>query len=403
MFDPIVNFFTSIFQWIGKGIGFVIGILLWPFMWFGRWYKEKGWIIKLVFGAGIALIAGLYLFFLYTTQIWTNFNPNYVDAYNHESRNRSAGEVQVSVAPAPAPAPAPAAPATDNAQASGAPSSSVQAPAAPETRSCGTSLIATVAADLTDFNVNQNRWISSMLVYKLGFFGISWDRTPWMDNKASFQRGIHETIRRTTIELADNMGRLRGTSRIDANLQDARGNAQFDEYTWYIGINPPGPKTPTPSFYRRIITDLRAFNASLERCDAVFDARADNLIQYLDRVASALGSTSAILRERAENYNYGFFDPRADDRFWFAYGQLYAYYGLLSGAHADFEDVIRERNLDQLWKQMEDNFRTSLRTQPILIANSAEDGLFATHLSTMDSYVLRVRTNMTEIVNVLQR
>ena len=401
MLDPIVAFFTRLFQWIGKGIGFVVGILLWPFMWFGRWYRVKGWIIKLVFGAGIALVATLYLFFVYTTQVWTNFDPNYVDAYNHENRNRSAGELQVSAAPAPA---APAAPATsDNAQASGAPSSSVQAPATGENRTCGTSLIATVAADLTDFNVNQNRWISSMLVYKLGLFGISWDRTPWMDNKASFQRGIHEAIRRTTIELADNMGRLRGTSRIDANLQDARGNAQFDEYTWYIGINPPGPKTPTPSYYRRIISDLRSFNASLERCDAVFDARADNLIQYLDRIASALGGTSAILRERAENYNYGFFDPRADDRFWFAYGQLYAYYGLLAGAHADFEDVVRERNLDQLWKQMEDNFKSALRTQPILIANSAEDGLFATHLSTMDSYILRVCTNMTEIVNVLQR
>lgn len=402
MLDPIVAFFTTIFQWIGKGIGWVVGILLWPFMWFGRWYKEKGWTIKLVFGAGIAVLAGLYLFFIYTTQFWTNFDPNYVDAYNHESRNRSAGEVQVSAAPAPAPTPA--APATDTAQAGGTPSSSVQAPAPVETRSCGTSLIATVAADLTDFNVNQNRWVSSMLVYKLGLFGVSWDRTPWFDNKASFQRGIHEAIRRTTTELADNMGRLRGTSRIDANLNDARGNSQFDEYTWYIGLNPPGFNTrATPTYYRQVVTNLRAFNASLERCEAVFDARADNLIQYLDRIASALGSTSAILRERAENYNYGFFDPRADDRYWFAYGQLYAYYGLLSGAHADFEDVIRERNLDQLWKQMEDNFKTALRNQPMLIANSAEDGLFATHLSTMDSYILRVRTNMTEIVNVLQR
>jgi hypothetical protein len=399
MLDPIVAFFTTIFQWIGRGIGFVVSILLRPFVWFGRWYAEKGWTIKLVFGAGIAVLAGLYLFFIYTTQFWTNFDPNYVDAYNHEQRNRSAGEVQVSVAPAPAPA----SPTSETAQAGGAPSSSVQAPVPAENRSCGTSLIATVAADLTDFNVNQNRWISSMLVYKLGLFGISWDRTPWFDNKASFQRGIHEAIRRTTIELADNMGRLRGTSRIDANLQDARGNAQFDEYTWYLGLNPPGPKTPTPSYYRRIISDLRAFNASLERCDAVFDARADNLIQYLDRIASALGGTSAILRERADNYNYGFFDPRADDRFWFAYGQLYAYYGLIAGAHADFEDVARERNLDQLWKQMEDNFKSALRTQPILIANSSEAGLFATHLSTMDSYILRVRTNMTEIVNVLQR
>ena len=42
MLDPIVAFFTRVFQWIGRGIGFLIGILLWPVMWFGRWYLQKG-------------------------------------------------------------------------------------------------------------------------------------------------------------------------------------------------------------------------------------------------------------------------------------------------------------------------------------------------------------------------
>ena len=51
MLDPIVNFFTWVFQWIGRGIGWVIGILLWPFLWAGRWYVQRGWILKLVLGA----------------------------------------------------------------------------------------------------------------------------------------------------------------------------------------------------------------------------------------------------------------------------------------------------------------------------------------------------------------
>jgi len=393
MLDPIVSFFTRIFEWIGRAIGWLIGLLLWPFVWFGRWYAQKGWTIKLVFGAGIAVLAGLYLFFLYTTQFWTNFNPDYVDTYDHEARLRSAGE-QVMVTPAPAPA-------TNNAATTAAPAAPAVSPQ-PQ-RTCGQSLVATVAADLTDFNVNQNRWISSMILYKVGLFGLSWDQTPWMDNKASFQRGIHEAIRRTTIELADNLGRVRGTSQIDPNLQSARGNAQFDEYTWYVGLNPPGLKTPTPAYYRQVVKDLRAFNERLARCDAVFDARADNLMQYLDRIASALGDTSAILRERSENYNNGFFDTRADDRFWFAYGQLYAYYGLMAGAHADFEDVLRERNIDTLWRAMEDQFRSALKIRPWIIANSREDGLFATHLATMGFYVLRVRSNLGEIQAVLQR
>jgi hypothetical protein len=369
MLDPIVNFFTWIFQMIGRGIGLFIGILLWPFMWLGRWYIERSWMLKAIVGGWLVLIVGLYVYFIYNTQVWTNFNPDYPDAYTFD--NVSAGQ-QTSAANA-----------------------------TPKT--CARSAIADITADLTDFNVNQNAWISSMLLYKLGLFGLDWDKTPFLDNKASFQRGVHEAVRRTTTELADNLGRVRTTSQIDANLQSARGNAQFDEFTWYFGFSPFGPKTPTPSYYRAIVVDLHKFNDRLSRCEAVFDARSDNLRQYLDRIASALGDTSAILRERSENYNLGFFDTRADDRYWFAYGQLYGYYGLLKGAQADFEQVLNERHLGALWDTMELQARSALRIQPLIIVNSREDGLLATHLATMGFYILRVRSNLVEISNVLQQ
>ncbi|MBZ9699484.1 MULTISPECIES: DUF2333 family protein [unclassified Mesorhizobium] len=372
MLDPIVNFFVRIFQWIGRGIGLLIGVILWPFIWAGRWYTQRGWILKAVLGLALLVLLGLYANFFYATQWWNNFNPSYPDTYTFEKRNISAGE-------------------------------QVAAGAGADTaRTCGNSGIAQIAADLTDFNVNQNAWISSMILYKLGLFGISWDNTPWMDNKASFQRGINQAVRRTATELADNLGRVRTTSQIDADLQDARGNLQFDEYTWYFGVSPFGPKTPTPSYYRDAVRKLRSFNARLATCQATFDARADNLKQYIDRIASDIGSTSAILKERAENHNNGWFDFRADDRYWFAYGQLYAYYGLMKGAQADFEDVIKEKHLQSLWDTMDAQFVSALRIQPFIIANGREDGwLLPTHLTTMGFYVLRVRSNMVEISNVL--
>ena len=372
MLDPIVNFFTRIFQWIGRGIGLVIGAILWPFLWAGRWYTQRGWILKAVVGLALLVLIGLYANFFYATQWWNKFDPNYVDKYTFENRNVSAGE-QVAAGAG-----------TDTA------------------KTCGNSGIAQVAADLTDFNVNQNAWISSMILYKLGLFGIDWDHTPWMDNKASFQRGVNQAVRRTATELADNLGRVRTTSQIDADLQDARGNLQFDEETWYFGLNPFGPKTPTPSYYRDAVNKLRSFNARLATCQATFDARADNLKQYIDRISSDIGSTSAILKERAENHNNGWFDFRADDRFWFAYGQLYAYYGLMKGAQADFEDVIKEKHLGNLWDTMDSQFASALRIQPFIIANGREDGwIMPTHLTTMGFYVLRVRSNMVEISNVL--
>jgi hypothetical protein len=372
--NPIIEFVTRIFQWIGRAVGMLIAWLCWPFMLAGRWYTRSGWIVRIVVGLVILVLIGLYANFFWQTQRWTNFDPDYALKYGLKDRQLSAGE----------PAPAPASGATQ--------------------KTCARSAIADVTADLVDFNVNQNQWISSMILYKLGFFGLDWDRTPFFDNKASFQRGINQAVRRTSVELVDTLGRVRGTSQVDSDLQDARGALQFDEYTWYLGWNPPGPKTPTPSYYRTAIKKLRAFNDRLAACQTTFDARADNLIQFVDRIANDIGSTSAILKDRAENHNNGWFDTRADDRFWFAYGQLYGYYGMLTAAEADFDDVIKEKKLTTLWDDMEGQLRSALRIQPFIVANGREDGwIVPSHLTTMGFYILRVRSNLVDIKAVLQQ
>ncbi|MCJ8510127.1 DUF2333 family protein [Rhizobium lemnae] len=361
--------------------------LLWPVMAAHGWYRQRNLLIKLPIGAFLVLFFGLYGYFIWQTQIWTGFDPNFVDRYKFQDRNVGAGqELPSSVQPATQP------------------TAAIAPPASAQPRQCQPSGIVEVAADLTDTNVNQNAWISSMLMYRLGFFGLDWDRTPFLDNKAAFQRGVNQTVRRTAVELVDSLGRVRGTSGINGNLQDARGNLQFDEYSWYFGLQPFGFKTPTPSYYRAAINSLRKFNGDLASCNAVFDGRADNLVQFVDRIANDLGATSAILRERSENYNGGWFDTRADDRFWFAYGQLYGYYAIMSAAGADFNQVIRERNLSSIWNDTLEQFRGALKIRPLIISNGAEDGLIMpSHLATIGFYTLRTRSNLVEIRSILDR
>jgi len=375
--DPIVNFFTRLFQWIGRGIGFVIGVILWPFMWAGRWYGQRGWILKAVVGLIVLAILGFYARFFYITQWWNDFDPDYPATEIAAAGSAGAGEpVQTGGA--------------QNLAGSAQPTS------------CKPSAIAAVSADLIDFNVNRNAWISSTLLSKVGLFGIEWRRTPFFDNKAAFQLGINQVLRRTTTELVDTLGRVRGTSQIDENLQKARTALAWDETAWYIGWR--GPTRPTPSVYREAISDLRAFNTSLEQCHATFDPRADNLMLFLDRISSDIGSTSDILRARIEASDAGWFDPRADDRFWFAYGQLYAYYGILSAAQSDFANVIAERNLKALWDRMETQLRASLSVQPWIISNGDESSaFFPSHLATMGFNLLQVRSNLVELRSILDR
>ena len=374
MLDSLTDLARRAWEATRRAFGTLFAWLAAPFLRGGSWiYGRRGWIKGPIIGLLVLLIVS-YGYFFVQTQRWTGFDPNYV--------------AQLSFMAAPADTAETEPVGTDDGV----------------LRTCTRSGIAEASAALIDFNVNQNAWISSMLLYKMGFFGISWDHTPFFDNKAAFQRGVNQAVRRTTVELVDSLGRVRGTSQVDQALQNARGAMQFDEYTWYFGFDPFGPKTPTPSFYRSAIRDLNTFNERLASCQAVLDARADNLVQFLDRIANDIGSTSAILRERSENYNSGWFDTRADDRFWFAYGQLYGYHGILLGARHDFQDVIATRGLEALWQSMEDQMTSALRIQPFIISNGREDGwIMPTHLATMGFYILRFRSNLVEVRQVLDR
>jgi hypothetical protein len=373
MLDPIINFIQRIFSAIGRGIGMLIAWILFPFLSASRWYASRGLVIKAVLGLILAIIVIAYGHFIWITQVWSGFDPDYINAYKLNERTLSAGQP---LAGEDASAP----------------------------KKCERSAVVDVSAGLIDMEVNQNTWISSAPLYKLGFFGLDWDSTPFLDNKASFQRGVNQTIRRTTIELVDSLARVRATSSINPNLQEARQNMQYNESSWYIGFSPFGFRTPAPAIFDQAIKDLRVFNGELANCQALFDGRADNLLQFLDRISSDLGSTSSILQERSERHNAGWFDTRADDRFWFAYGQMYGYYGILSAARVDFASTIAEKNLGQIWGVMLSRFRKALDIRPLIISNGAEDGLIMpAHLATEGFYLLNARSSLVDIRDVLDR
>ena len=369
MLDPIVDFITMVFHKIGQGIGWVIALILWPFMALRRWYKQRSWIIRgPILLILLALLVG-YGFMFYQTQFWRGFDPDYAKGY-------------------------------DFAEKTVVPGSAVPGKAGV----CAPSAVIEVAAELTDFNVNQNGWIPSTLLYKAGLFGLDWKYTPWFDNKAAFQLGVNEIVRRTSIEAVDRLGRVRGTSQINQNLQDARQNINYNEDFWYFSLDPFGPKSPTPSSYRAAVKNLRDFNGELSRCEALFDPRADNLLRFLDQMANAIGSTSDILGDQMRASNAGWFDTRADDRFWFTYGQIYALNGIMTAVRSDFGEVIEERGLTKTFITMKQQIRDTLEIDPLIISNGSESAfMMPSHLATMGFYLLRVRANMTEMRDILDR
>ena len=245
MLDPIIAFFERIFTLIGHGIGVVIAWILWPFMAATRWYRHRGFVLKTSVGGLVLILVVLYAIFIWRTLWIRGLDPDYIRAYNPGGTGcpgvRSAVDREQFA---------------DHAHLQ---------PLGDCRRD----------ADLIEFNVDQNVWLSSTLLYKAGFFGLPWDSTPYLDNKASFQRGVHQAVQRTAVELVDALGRVRGTSAVDEDLARARGRIQYDQYTWYFSTKQFGFLTPTPEAFREGRDLLRTFNDKLEACDAVFDARAD--------------------------------------------------------------------------------------------------------------------------------
>lgn len=367
MLDPIVNFFTSFFYWIGRAIGQVVAWILWPFIAFRKWLRGKGWFIKIPVFLILLFLAFGYLYLVYITQFWGNTDPQYVAKYDFAQNYKAAGERD-------------------------------------ENGKCAPSAMVQVSADLIERNVTNDVWVPSNPFQKAGFFFlIDWKDTPFFDNKAAFQLGINQSVRRTAVELVDRLGRVRGTSSINQNLQQAREAANYREDAFWLTFSLPFIQPSTTARLKEAQRDLLAFNEELKNCQADFDTRADNLLQFLDRVTADIGSTSEILQRRMEAANFTGFDRRADDRFWFAYGQLYGYHGILAAMASDFRDVFQQRNLTSLWLRINEQLVDTLKTRPPIVVNGSASSIVKSHLESIGFDLLRVRSNLVEVRDVLDR
>lgn len=291
-----------------------------------------------------------------------------------------------------------------------------------DTKSCGRSQLVDMEVYLIRFEVDDNQFVPSMIQHKLGFFGMPWDDTPFFDRKSMFQKGVLRAVRRASIELVDTLGRVRGTSSADPDLEVARGLLQYDMETWRI--NPfdqqrPWLATPSDAVYRKAIPALLSYNDRLAKCGALFDARRDNLGQLLDRLSKDLGSTVDELAKRsrselwdvgqkrfvpAEGNDRGFFDFKADGMFWEAEGETYAWHGLLQAARADMIEAVDNQRLQEIWDSTESHVAEAIILNPLIVSNGAEDGLvMPAHLAALAQRILRARANIVEMRDVLTR
>lgn len=221
----------------------------------------------------------------------------------------------------------------------------------------------------------------------------------------AFQQGIVASLARFAFELTDQIGRSRGSSAADRDLQEAAGLLQYSGTTWIFNFSTSlMPTATSEQQYRRAAEALNAYNLRVSRGEALFDRRADNLQATLDRIASDIGNLSAQIDHQVRDRSGDWVDFEADDVFYRVKGQMYAYGLILRGLQVDFEAVLRERNVVYQFDQLVQSMDEASQLQPWIVVNGRPDSqVQPSHLAAQGFFLLRARTQLREITNILQK
>lgn len=265
---------------------------------------------------------------------------------------------------------------------------------APQVTGEGGSAAVAAAAALVSREVDQNGWTANDPFFMPSVI---------LDNMPNYQQGILKAVSRFSVEMMDQLGRIRGTSQIDKDLERAAGLLKYPGNVWVWDPSVSlAPTATSESQYRAGARALLSYNDRLATGQAVFDKRADNLMSLLERIASDLGSSSAQIDTHILDAPFWLFDGTVDDLFYSTKGQLYGHFILLRELGRDFAPILRERQIEGVWQQMLDSLREGSQLEPLIVIGGSPDALILpNHLTAQGFYLLRARTQLYEVVNIL--
>jgi hypothetical protein len=260
----------------------------------------------------------------------------------------------------------------------------------------GASQAVAVEAALIDREVNRNGWISNDPIFLPGSL---------LDNMPNYQQGMLQAMRRFTLELQDQIGRSRASSSIDPDLQKAVGLLNYAPNVWLW--NPSVSLAPAQSSeaqYRAAMRALLSYNDRLTKGQATFEPRADSLQATLDGIGKDLGDASSEIERQIDDNSGNWLDFNADDVFYRAKGLSYAYAIMLRDLGGDFKQIIQEKGATQIWDRLVGSLMEVASLRPWVVVNGRPDALLQpNHLAAEGFYIQRARTQLYELIDVLQK
>ncbi len=259
----------------------------------------------------------------------------------------------------------------------------------------GSSRAIALAAALVEREVDLRHWAANDPFFMPG----------WMlDDLPNFQMGIVAGLVRVTQVLAEQAGRPRGQSRLDADLDRALGLLKYPGNVWIFDLSAGfGATASSEAQYRAARKALLAYNDRVAAKRATFDRRPEALVAVLDAVSADIDTQVALIEKRLDESAGNMLDFTADDVFYAAKGRLYAYALFLRELGQDFERVLAEKKAEPAWKKMLGALGEAASLHPWIVINGAPDSmLLPSHLAGLGYAVLRARARMAEAAAALK-
>ncbi|MDY0040916.1 MAG: DUF2333 family protein, partial [Desulforhabdus sp.] len=186
------------------------------------------------------------------------------------------------------------------------------------------------------------------------------------DNVNSFQLGVLEALRFTTLRLKDSLTRMGDADAYDPELEAAL-NLLMNRATlfWFPSAE---------NSYSEAVDHLKKFLVKLENGQRRFYYRSDNLLLLISTYRDLLGNVNRNLIRQ----NVGFFE--SDDYYYYAKGVAHVYYEILKVVRVGFESQLAT-TLDAIaiMDEILHELHIAEQMDPWLILNSGPNSFLANH------------------------
>jgi hypothetical protein len=250
---------------------------------------------------------------------------------------------------------------------------------------------------LIEREVRETAWVPNEPVFMPG---------AWLRNMKAYQDGMIYGLSRFALELGDSLGRTRGSTSVDPDLDRAAGLLRFPSNVWVFDFE----KTWTPTItseeqYLSAARALASYNRRVAEGAAVFDPRVDNLVSTLVRIEADITSMSNAIVEHVEKIAAGEAPSEsANELFYNTKGRLYAYAMILDALGQDMAQVIEVQGATIAWENMIASLNNAAAMHPFFVTDTPPGAMFLpSHVAEMGFFTLRVASQLYDVMTVLRQ